>query len=114
MRACGEAGYTRQVYPEAETMTDQEAYDRARKRAKKKLEFYNHVIVYAVVNGFLFAINLFTSPGYLWAVWPLMGWGIGLALHGVTVFLRTDDEELLDRMTERELGRDKTRNRPEP
>jgi len=88
-------------------MSDQELYERARKRAKKKLDFYNHVIVYVVVIAFLFAINLITSSGYLWAVWPMLGWGIGLILHGVTVYMRSDDTELLDRLTERELERER-------
>ena len=91
-------------------MTDQETYTRARKRAKGKLSFYNHLIVYVVVIGFLFAINLFTSSEYLWVVWPMMGWGIALALHGAGVYLRADESETLDRMTERELERDKARH----
>ena len=90
-------------------MTDQQAYDRARKRAKRKLDFYNHAIVYAVVIGFLFAINLFTSADYFWAFWPAAGWGVALALHGATVFLRADESETLDRMTERELERERAR-----
>ena len=88
-------------------MTDQETYTRARKRAQGKLYFYNHLIVYVVVIGFLFAINLFTSSEYLWVVWPMLGWGIGLALHGASVYLGGGESETLDRMTQRELERDK-------
>lgn len=91
-------------------MAQDHDYELARKRAKKKMDFFNHVLVYVVVNGFLFAINLFTSPGYLWAVWPLMGWGVGLALHGATIYLRSDDPEMLERMTQRELDRMKERD----
>ncbi len=91
-------------------MTDQEKYDIARKRAKGKLEFLNHAIVYVVINVLLFGINYFTSPEYFWAIWSLMGWGAGLTIHGLVVFFRTDDTELLDRMTERELERDRARN----
>ena len=90
-------------------MTDQEAYDRARKRAKKKLDFYNHVKVYVVVNAFLFLMNWFTAPGYYWAFWPMMGWGIGLVLHGASVFVFDDDAETLERMTQQELEREKRR-----
>ena len=90
-------------------MDDSKAYEYARKRAKSKIDFYNHVMVYVVVNAFLFAINWFTSPEYYWAFWPLAGWGVGLVLHGATVYLRTDDPELLDQLTEHELEREKAR-----
>lgn len=26
---------------------------------------------------------LTTSSGYFWPVWPMLGWGIGLASHGL-------------------------------
>lgn len=91
-------------------MSSTDTYARARKRAKAKLDFYNHVIVYAVVVGFLFIINIATSAGYLWAVWPAIGWGIALAAHAVIVFLRADGANTLDRMTERELERDEARH----
>jgi 2TM domain len=47
--------------------------------------FYVHLGVYVVVNAILIAINA-SSPGGWWAQWPLIGWGIGLVCHGVTVF----------------------------
>ena len=28
-----------------------------------------------------------TSPGSLWFIWPLMGWGIGFAFHALSVFV---------------------------
>ncbi len=42
-----------------------------------------HGVTYAAVNSFLLLINLFTSPGFLWCLFPLSAWGIGL-LHHVT------------------------------
>lgn len=45
--------------------------------------FYGHATAYALVNAGLLLINLLTSPAYLWVVWPLLGWGIGLASHGL-------------------------------
>ena len=50
--------------------------------------FYTHLTIYAIVNGSLLALNLLAG-GPAWAVWPLMGWGIGLAAHGIVVFLGT-------------------------
>ena len=62
--------------------------DEARIRAevRRMRGFYTQLIRYVVIVGFLLVINLLTSPGYIWAVWPALGLGIGLALHGWSVF----------------------------
>ena len=51
-----------------------------------KSDFYRHLAVYVVVNLLLVVINLVTSRDYFWAMWPLLGWGIGLAFHALRVF----------------------------
>lgn len=48
--------------------------------------FYIHLGVYAIVNVFLIVLNFITSPSYFWAIWPLLGWGVGLGAHAVSVF----------------------------
>ena len=48
--------------------------------------FYVHAIQYAVIMTGLAVINLLTGPDYLWFLWPAFGWGIGLAVHGMSVF----------------------------
>tara|TARA_R110002094_G_scaffold103333_1_gene102794 strand:- start:167 stop:634 length:468 start_codon:yes stop_codon:yes gene_type:complete len=48
--------------------------------------FYSHLINYAVVVLGLFLINFLTSPGYYWAWWAALGWGIGVISHGLSVF----------------------------
>ncbi len=48
--------------------------------------FYINLISYLIVMGALLAINLFSGPGYLWVVWPALGWGIGVLMHGLSVF----------------------------
>ena len=45
-----------------------------------KLGFRIHATVFVPVIALLFAINYVTG-GYLWAVWPLITWGIGLLAH---------------------------------
>jgi len=49
-------------------------------------EFRDHAIAFATVNGGLIALNLATSPGYLWALWPFFGWGIGFLSHAVGTY----------------------------
>ena len=88
-------------------MHTSEELSRAKKRVKAKKDFYQHLMSYAIVNSFLFALNLITSPGYLWFVFPLMGWGVGLAFHYVGVFgipgFDILSKEWEDREIEREL-----------
>ena len=40
-----------------------------------------HGVTYAAVNSGLLLINLLTSPGFLWFLFPLGAWGIGLLHH---------------------------------
>lgn len=61
-------------------------YQRAKARVEALRGFYNHLAVYVIVNLFLFFLNIFASPDTLWFYWPLLGWGIAIVLHGVSVF----------------------------
>ncbi|MGR3837205.1 MAG: 2TM domain-containing protein [Cognatishimia sp.] len=48
--------------------------------------FYVHLTQYGAMMVILLIINLLTNPGYLWVIWPALGWGIGVAAHGLNVF----------------------------
>lgn len=65
---------------------DREKYESARKRVKEIKEFYSHLLAYVVVNLFLMAVNLLTSPEHLWFFWPMLGWGVGIAVHAMKTF----------------------------
>ena len=67
-------------------MDEQTKYEDAKKRVNEIKEFYQHLVVYVLVNAFLFTVNKLTSPGHNWFIWPLLGWGLGLVLHALTVF----------------------------
>jgi hypothetical protein len=71
------------------------------RRADQKLAFRSHLFAYVLVNAGLVGINLITSPDYWWFVWPMLGWGLGLLAHGVTVYV--DGESMRDRLIEQEL-----------
>ena len=72
------------------------------RRADMKLAFRSHLMAYVLVNGALVAINLLTTGGNpFWAIWPMLGWGVGLAAHGMSVYMNGDG--LRDRMIEEEL-----------
>jgi hypothetical protein len=72
---------------EASAMEDQEKYEAARKRVEDIKGFYVHVLIYLAVNLLLFIINITSSPGGYWFYWPLLGWGIGVLIHGLSVFV---------------------------
>jgi hypothetical protein len=61
-------------------------YKQAKERVEEVKGFYAHLAVYAIVNAGLFLINLAAGGGHWWFYWPLVGWGVGLAIHAVMVF----------------------------
>ena len=60
--------------------------DEARKRVAREKKFYAGLATYAVTIAGLAAVNLLTSPGYLWFLWAAFGWGIGIAGEAVKLF----------------------------
>ncbi|KJG06558.1 MULTISPECIES: 2TM domain-containing protein [Photobacterium] len=70
-------------------------------------EFYSHLVTYLFVISGLFVINYFTSPGYWWAVWPALGWGIGIVSHALSAFevLNIFGPEWEKKQVEKRLGR---------
>lgn len=65
---------------------EQMAYKRALSRAKELKKFYAHVATYLVFCTFFFILNYFTSYGSWWFYWPMLGWGLAVALNAVKVF----------------------------
>lgn len=59
----------------------------ARRRAGAKLGWYIHAGVYIAVNLGLATIS--AMSGRHWAIFPAFGWGIGLLVHGIVVFVVT-------------------------
>ena len=50
--------------------------------------FLIHLGAYVLVVGLLAALNLYRNPGNLWFIWVLLGWGIGVAAHGLAVLFQ--------------------------
>lgn len=50
---------------------------------KASVGFRFHAMCYVAINGGLFLINMAADPSYWWFVFPLIGWGMLLALHGI-------------------------------
>lgn len=57
------------------------------KMAKKRAGFKRHLMIYIVVNIFLWAVWFFSggrvygNSGIPWPLWSTLGWGIGIAFN---------------------------------
>lgn len=89
-------------------MTQTSNYAMARRRAEAKYGFFVHAAVYAAVMVLLVIINVVTAPADIWFIWPLIGWGFAVALHGLRVFALADRNEIVDALTARELRHSET------
>ena len=91
-------------------MEEDTRYRRARERVEALKGFYVHIATYLIINLGLFLINLATDSGSLWFYWPLLGWGVGLAIHAFFVFgvegpLGRDwEEKKIRQLMDRESG----------
>ena len=68
--------------------------DLLRERAKNRVEFKDHVIVFVVVNAFLWFINVLWSPQLLWAFFVTFFWGLGLLFHWREAYCGTHEERV--------------------
>jgi hypothetical protein len=75
----------------------------ARRRAAAKMAWYIHAVVYSCVN--LLLAMLSASRGGEWALFPALGWGAGLAAHGLVTFIVTGGAGLHERLVQRERRR---------
>ena len=71
---------------ETNEINEENAYFKAKQRVKEMKEFYGNLISYCVVIPFLIFINYSTYWGFQWFWFPLFGWGIGVTIHGFSVF----------------------------
>lgn len=65
--------------------------------------FLMHGITYAIIMAMLFVINLLTWDGMLWMVFPAVGWGAFLAIHGGVAWMTANvgvSRKMVDRARE--------------
>ena len=58
----------------------------AKMRIEEIKAFYVHAGIYIAVNIVLVAINLYDDDDVWWSLLAILGWGVGLAIHGMSVF----------------------------
>ncbi len=82
----------------------------ARKRAGAKMGWYVHALVFVLVNAGLAAGSALQGHG--WVAIPALGWGLGLAVHGVVVSLSLHNVSLFQTLLQRERQRLETLRDP--
>ena len=71
--------------------------------ARKRAGFKRSLLTYIIINIFLIGVWFLSSgpDSYFWPVWPILGWGIGVAFqyanayHGNKIFTTEQEYEKL-------------------
>jgi hypothetical protein len=77
----------------------------ARKRASAKLGWFIHAAVFVIVNLFVFSMSKYGFGDRSWSIKPFLAWGLGLGLHGASVWLLGAGGSLHESMVDKERKR---------
>ncbi|NCT99156.1 MAG: 2TM domain-containing protein [Comamonadaceae bacterium] len=75
----------------------------ARRRVAARMGWTLHALVFLAVNAGLVYLSL--RSGRDWAVYPVLGWGLGLLIHGLAVWVRLGGGGLYEHWMDRERER---------
>ncbi len=64
----------------------QEVEKEARKQVRELKRFYTHLFLFSIISVFLAALSVVTSPGFFWAIFPILAWGTAVCIHAISVF----------------------------
>lgn len=65
---------------------EDELREAAIKHLKAKRDFKGHLLAYVSTNVLLVAIWIAVGGGFFWPLFPIFGWGIGIAMHAWDVY----------------------------
>ena len=91
-------------------MKNQEVYSNVKKKVEARMSFYTHLLVYLVVITMLTILNLTVAGDYFWVIWPMIGWGSGVIIHGLFTFVVDSESSLKERLIEKELQKANPQN----
>lgn len=63
----------------------EQRYRRAKERVTKIKGFYTHLTIYIIFVSFFIYLNL-NSSSFPWALFPIVGWGMGILGHASEAF----------------------------
>lgn len=67
---------------------DENRYKKAKERVEELKSFYGNLVSYIVVIPILAAVNYNTTT-FPWVIFPALGWGFGVLMHGLDAYGRT-------------------------
>ena len=79
--------------------------DRVNESINKKREWFQHLAVFIPINIMLWMIFGLSGGGFPWPLLVLLGWGIGLAGHGIEFLSHNSRESAISRAVEQERDR---------
>ncbi|GGW40460.1 histidine kinase [Arenibacter certesii] len=71
-----------------ELIIAEKRYKKAKERVEALKSFYGNLGAYIVVTPFLIILNYNTTT-FPWAIFPALGWGFGVIMHGLDAYGRT-------------------------
>ena len=91
----------------------------AKKRVGIKMGFYTHLLVFVLVNAGFYLLRGLASGfddtnnfgRHHWRFFPMWGWALGLAIHGVVTVISLQGMGIKDRMLAAEIQALKRRQR---
>ncbi|OGN97921.1 MAG: hypothetical protein A2Y89_06225 [Chloroflexi bacterium RBG_13_51_18] len=87
-------------------LSEDEIYQKAKKRVEEIKGFYAHLCVYLAINLLVIIIWLVTSLGaYPWFVFPVGCWGVVVILHALFVFVFNKDARWEKNAVEKEADK---------
>lgn len=78
---------TKQIYVMETTYSNSDqAFAKAQKKVEDLKGFYGNLWSFVVISIGLVVLNLLTYPQFLWFIFPVASWGLGVAIHAAQVF----------------------------
>ena len=77
--------------------------EREARQILRRRVFWLHASIYAATNLMLFVVWVLVGGGHPWFLYPILGWGIGLAAHGAAAFLLASPQDIVLEREQRRL-----------
>lgn len=71
--------------PQSPAAIDPDLRKRAVERIEARQNFVRHLSTYGIMSAVLVVIWFASGADYFWPIWPMLGWGIGLAFHAMSL-----------------------------
>jgi hypothetical protein len=79
--------------------------------AKRKAKFRKNFRAYLGFTAFFLLLNIFSSTDTFWAIYPILGWGVGVAIEYSSLYGPLKDSHIEDDYEEFDLDQEQPTNR---